>query len=364
MEEENNVKKTSKVVPTLIIIFLLIVIGVLCLYSFTDVFKTGTINNNSNPAGDNSQESNGDNGNGATSNETKYMNYTSLDDIRLTYNQTMALKKNDDALVITINGEEIDINGIEGKVKSFIVGNDCGGLFRIVVLTDRGVFIALTMDTNKLYNKEQALTFSKLKSDEEIKDITKRKYAGETTCGDYDTAVVLKNGEIRLINTSYMLGNLDYNKVKTSVGISTIYADNTISKLIDGYDGPIETKTSYNNQELKISKYFSVADNTHIDNPTATVYIISDNKLYKIETKPVEGNKAWWMGEQEVTLVNESEIASENMNMSAKSNDVSLYYVCPYDENFAYYDNATDTITFKDGSEFKIENITEIYTNK
>ena len=49
MDNETNTKKSNKIIIPIIIVILIIIIAFLCLYSFTDIFKTNkepTTNNN------------------------------------------------------------------------------------------------------------------------------------------------------------------------------------------------------------------------------------------------------------------------------------------------------------------------------
>ena len=359
--QDNNIQKKNNVLPIITIVILLIIIAFLCLYSFTDVFNSLKPNNDNNET-TKEQELTED-----PSNNIQYINYTYLDNIpTTTQNKKLTLKIAEGNLTATINEELVPLEGIIGTPKSFIVGNTCGGRFRILVLTEDNKLYITHYETS--YSEINKLVFHEINTTEEIKNITKYMHVGYTTCGEYDTAVVLKNDEIRLIGEDiiadnyYIIGSFDYSKVKTSIGMIVIYADNTISRVLtDNYNGENEEKISYNSEELKIEKYIETSQVT--DTNIAKGYIISNNKLYELITKRINNDNPWQVN-IEASLVNETEIVSETTDKSPRTQETPKYYICPYDENYTYYDDATTTITFKDGTKFKITKVNIVYNNK
>ena len=81
--------------------------------------------------------------NNTTNNETveeiKYENYTSANIKHGTNNNGMEYVKLqiiDGTLKVTVNENEIKVNGFTSKVKSFTYGNDCGGSGDILAITE------------------------------------------------------------------------------------------------------------------------------------------------------------------------------------------------------------------------------------
>ena len=371
--ENNEIKAKNKIIPIIIIIFLLLVIVFLCLYSFTDIFKRDISNTNNDEVTENKEETT----------TKKYMNYTYLDDLPVDdMTKKLVLEVKDGNLIASIDGEELQINGLEGRIRSFIIGHTCAGRHRIVAINeDNKVFITHYYSNGggpsySKFDKTVPLNFKEIKTNEEIVDITKQKYAGYTTCGEYNTAVVLKNGEIRMVYEKndpsqpaiepQAIGTLDYSQIKTktrSIAHLVLYSDDTVSKGIsDGNNGQIEEKITYENKELKVEKIIDTGV-TVVDNINQfRHYIISENKLYEIIMTFVGYTSS--EVNTKVSLINESSISSEKIDANPVESKVITYIDCPNDENYTDYNNATDTITFEDGTTFDITGITSIYNNK
>ena len=244
----------------------------------------------------------------------------------------------DGNLVATLEDNTLKVNGIEGKVKTFVAGNDCGGIYSVLVMTeDNQLFYASVTPSNTGNRVDENFEFEfKKLSIENVANITKFVYAGYRTCGAPDYAIVLTTGEIMPAKSIYdsEIGTFDYRVVKNALYPIVIYEDNTISKpLDDGYNGPAGEKLKYNDQELIIQRFYKITEVA--DTPTIVNYMISDNKLYKL-TANISDRVITSI---DIELVNEAEIANETFNRSEK----------------------TDVIEFADGQAFEITNVEEIY---
>lgn len=294
--------------------------------------------------------------NNTTNNETveeiKYENYTSANIQHGTNNNGMEYVKLqiiDGNLKVTVNEKEIKVNGFTSKVKSFTYGNDCGGSGDILAITEDNKIYLFSYSFGDEDFKDQ-IVFKEIKTNENIVDITKRPEIGWTTCGEPYLAVVLKNKEIRALyydGNDYKIGTFDYSIINPYNFHSFIilYNDNTISEYYgnDKYDGIVKEKIKFNNKEIIVDKFIVL----NRDNSNENVYVISNNKLYKISVifnapDNVSSN---------VTLVNNNDIKSESLVVSKGINE---------------YTNGekTDLITFTDGKQVTISNISSVYSTK
>ena len=138
------------------------------------------------------------------------------------------------------------------------------------------------------------LEFSKIKTNEEIIDITKHIENGWTTCGEPYFAVVLKNKEIRALyndeDNNFKIGTFDYSIIADAFESPIIlYKDGTISeyyvngdKFTDKYNAKVNTKIKYNNKELIVDKLYYLESSENDDLLLDTMFIVSNNKLYKL----------------------------------------------------------------------------------
>ncbi len=247
---------------------------------------------------------------------------------------------------------KISMNGIDGEVKSFLKGSDCGSYFYVLALTtDNKIFFSYFNYSDKVNNENNHLDFEKIEINDNIVGISKINYAGFRTCNDHDFGVILENGELRALTTFYGsdigIGKFNYAVVKfvTLYWPSIVlYNDNTISQLLDNpYDGPIKEKLSCNGEILVLDKYININDDG-----LSKSYIISNNKLYALSWIPEDNSNK---GIERIELISNSEIASESLESLSGEND--------YNNN-----NQVDIIRFKDGTSFEIKDIIYIYNNK
>lgn len=287
-----------------------------------------------------------------TEDTIKYENYTSANIQHGTNNNGMEnvkLQIIDGNLKVTVNEKEIKVNGFTSKVKSFTYGNDCGGSGDILAITEDNKIYLFSYSYGDEDFKDQ-IVFKEIKTNENIVDITKRPEIGWTTCGEPYLAVVLKNKEIRALyydGNDFKIGTFDYSIINPYNFHSFIilYNDNTISEYYgnDKYDGIVKEKIKFNNKEIIVDKFIVLNRDTSNEN----VYVISNNKLYKISVifnapDNVSSN---------VTLVNNTDIKSESLVVSKGINE---------------YTNGekTDIITFTDGKQVTISNISSVYSTK
>lgn len=347
--ENKNINKGVLVVLAIIIIILLALVILLA---------AGTISFNNNVTSDNNEQTNkniSDN-NKDKNKDKKYVNYTSYNvplysEKRNNSNLFMKLNVVDGKLKAVIEEETIPVNGIDGQVKSFVFGSDCGSShYLLAFTTDNKVYFSSYLYDNFADEEGHALNFKEILNDYNIVNITKVNYAGFRTCGNHDFGVVLDNGQIRAINSSnskIIIGNLDYSQIKYTTSYwpnIVVYNDNTISGLLeDPYNGPIGTKISYNNKDLVLKKYISVSNTNYS-------YVISKNKLYKLNWHTDEKTTAQIILDN-VELVNNSKIDSESLSVSRGENEF-------------YSDQKSDIIKFIDGTSVEITDIQYIYSVK
>lgn len=269
----------------------------------------------------------------------EYVNYTTYDGIYSSYEGKMViLNVIDGNLVATLEDNTLKVNGIEGKVKTFVAGGSCGGIYSVLVMTeDNLLFYASAIPSNNRNRVDENFEFEFQKlSIENVANITKYVYAGYRTCSEPDYAIVLTTGEIMPAKRIYdsEIGTFDYRIVKNELYPIVIYEDNTISKILDdGYNGPAGEKLKYNDKELIIQRFYEMTAVS--DTPTIVSYMISDNKLYKLTANI----SRMLITSIDIELINETEIANETFNRSEK----------------------TDVIEFADGQTFEMTNVEEIY---
>lgn len=357
MESQKNSKGLIAIFAVIIVILLILVI----------LLAIGTISFKSNqkiPSGSDKQT----NENASDNNEDKeqkYINYTSYDvplySRKRNNNLYMKLNIVDGKLNAILEEEVIPVNGINGQVKSFLFGNDCGSShYYLALTTDNKVYFSSYFYDSFADDENHALNFKEILANNNIVNITKINYAGFRTCGNHDFGVVLDNNEIRALyspiikdeNGNYKtgedtLGRLDYSQIKYTTlywPSIVVYSDNTISELLDEpYDGPIENKISYNNEKLILEKYFSVSDNK-------SSYVISNGKLYRLNWKN-EDEKTLVPSVDSIELVNNSKIDNESLSVSIGKNEF-------------YPDKKNNTIKFVDGTSFEITDIQYVYSVK
>lgn len=255
----------------------------------------------------------------------------------------------DGKLEAYLNYEKIEVNGIEGKVKVFLyqlMGCSSKNDMDVVVLNDKNeLFVA---DVNH-YDQDNYITFKKQSLDKEIVNITKLDFNYEfLTCGTNYIAVVTKDNKIYPYrydhqNSKFSIYDLDVTEFKKNIMNSFIlYKDNTIG-IFDAsgkYENKFKDKIKYNGKELIVQKYIAVNNNeTQSMNEEAVSYVISDNKLYKLDIK----NDMVQVLDVKVSLISEKRIIDESLNVVGEQN---------------YYLNSIDNkVTFEDYSTYDIKNI-------
>lgn len=287
--------------------------------------------------------------NGSNEIMSNYNNYTKITENVLNSQnkyKRLDLEISDGKLMANLNYQSLDVKGIEGSVKSFIISRDsCSD--------DANKWLIAIDDTNNLYmtninyyDQNDYMTFKKISLDEEIKDITDLDFnVSFSTCGRVNTAVVLKDNSVHQLryekdkNTFAML-TADVSNFKKSIGINyMVYKDNTVG-LFDThgkYDSSFNERLKYNGIELKASIIYESYFNNEI-----VYYIVSDNKLYKVESTYDDLQ----ITDSKVSLVNDKRIA---VNLYQSSNKLNYY-----DIDISFEDDSTYTI--KDiNQEFNID---------
>lgn len=259
------------------------------------------------------------------------------------------LKIVDGELQANLNYEKVEVKGIEGKAKSFLyqmAGCSMDDNMNIILLNDKNEIF--TADVNH-YDQDNYLTFKKQHLDKEIVDITKLDFNYVfLTCGTNDLAVVTKDNKIYpykydFQNKTYSIDDLEITDFKKSISNSFIvYNDNTIS-IFDAngkYGDKFNEKIKYNDNELKVDKYFTVKNNDSNNTTEETIaYIISDNKLYKLDLT----YDMIQLEDVKVSQISDKRIISESLSVK--------------DEE--YFMNDIDSkITFEDYSTYELKNIT------
>lgn len=250
-----------------------------------------------------------------------------------------------------LNYEKIEVKSIDGKVKSFLyqlAGCSFEDEINVIVLNDKNeLFVA---DVNH-YNQDNYLTFKKQNLNKEIVDITKLDYNYLfLTCGTNNVAVVTKDNKIYpykydFQNKTYSIEDLDITNFRKSISNSfIIYDDNTMSIFdVDGkYGDKYKEKVKYNGKELKIDKYYTVknTDSSSLEE-AGIAYIISDNKLYKLDLK----YDMIKLEDVKISQISDKRIISESLSV----------------EDEEYFINDIDNkITFEDYSTYELKNVTYV----
>ena len=255
-----------------------------------------------------------------------------------------------------LNYEKVDVKGIDGKAKSFLyqmAGCAIDSEMNIIVLNDKNeLFVA---DVNH-YEQENYLTFKKQSLDKEISDITKLDFNYVfSTCGTNDLAVITKDNKVYPYkydyqNKKFSIYDLDVTDFRKNLMNSFIlHNDNTIS-IFDAngkYGDKFNEKIKYNGNELKLEKYYSVANDSYLTTDDSEAYVISDNKLYKLDIK----SDMVQVTDVKVSLVNDKRILSVYDNTVGEQ-------TYTYNSTF----NVSNKITFEDYSTYDIKNIVYTYT--
>ena len=295
-----------------------------------------------------------------TEDTVKYTNYTELV-VSEDTNGKFILKINNGVFEGYYGNKTLKVTGIEGKAKSFVQGIWCDGHGQILVITeDNKLFIAYYYPgTEEVDGKTvtfESLEFKELKTNLEVVDITNHQETGWTTCGEPYLAIVLKNKEIRAIYSdddgNDKIGTFDYSIIKqvffTSGSRIILYSDNTISDfyfesgdVYNKYNAKVNEKLKYNNENIVADKIIIMANDSS-DN----IYVVSNNKLYKINMV-VDGPITKSIN---ITLVNNTDIKSESLSVNKGLNSYDI--------------EKEDVITFTDGKQVTISNISSVYSTK
>ena len=298
-----------------------------------------------------------------TEDTIKYDNYTELV-VSEDTNGKFILKINNGVFEGYYGSKTLKVTGIEGKAKSFVQGISCDPNMQTLVITeDNRLFISNYYagtyggENNQIVNFD-SMEFKELKTDLEVVNITKHqpiKWAG-SRCGDSLFAVVLKNKEIRAIysdnNGNYNIGTFDYSIIKQVFYASgsriILYNDNTISDHYYSandnyyeYNAKVNEKLKYNNENIVADKIINLTNDSS-DN----IYVVSNNKLYKINMV-VDGPITKSIN---ITLVNNTDIKSESLSVNKGLNSYDI--------------EKEDVITFTDGKQVTISNISSVYSTK
>ncbi|MBQ9318420.1 MAG: hypothetical protein IJR82_02180 [Bacilli bacterium] len=282
----------------------------------------------------------------------KNKNYTELSERIIDFEQDhsgnlkhkrLDLAIKDNKLQAMLNYQEVNIKGLEGKIKSFIISRDyCSDVANkwLIAINDKN---ELYMTDINYYNRDDYMTFKKISLNNDIKDITDLDFnVGFSTCGRVNTAVVLKDNSVHQLKydrekDTFTMSNTDVSNFKQSIGSTYIvYNDNTIGRFdtYGKYENEFNERLKYNNKELKASIIYESVENDYI-----TYYIVSDNKLYKVENT-YDGPQ---VTESKVSLVNDKRIT---VMMSKASSNVNYHDI---------------DVTFEDDSTYIIKNISLEY---
>lgn len=244
-------------------------------------------------------------------------------------------------LQANLNFEKVDIKGLEGNIKSFLfmtAGCDIAAEINVVAINDKNeLFVA---DVNH-YDQTDYLTFKKQSLSKKITDIKTLDFGYLfSTCGQNNLAVVTKDKKIYPYrydyqNKKFSIFDLDVTNFKKSVDGFIIYTDNTIG-LFDTtgeYGDKFNERVKYNNKELKASKIYQVLGNENVQ-----TYVVSDNKLYKIDAE-YDGPQITKI--LNVSLVSEKRVLFESFYGGESDNYIDL-------------NNSSAEIVFEDYSTYKL----------
>lgn len=275
-----------------------------------------------------------------------YKNYTKITEQVLNSQnkyKRLDLEIVDGKLIANLNYQSLDVKEIKGKVKSFVISRDyCSDDANkwLIVINDQN---ELYMTDINYYDKSNYMTFKKISLNDEIKDITDLDFnVGFSTCGRVNTAVVLKDNTIHQLiydreKNTFIISKTDVSNFKTSIGSTYIvYKDNTIGRFdtYGKYENEFNERLKYNNKELKASIIYE-----SVENDEMTSYIVSDNRLYKVENT-YDGPQ---VKVSKVSLVNDKRIT---VMMTKASSNVNYRNI---------------EITFEDDTTFTIKNVTMEY---
>lgn len=292
--------------------------------------------------------------------EKKLLNYTKYSDNTRGEEYEII----DGKLTIKYKGKEINVKGIESTAKKFIVTHDFCTSTKVWVLNDEGELFLTTGSNPNEYEEFEKINLSN--NSTKISNITLLPYIqSSVSCpNDVDkVGIVLSNGVIKMLSyedesEQYYLGNLDYTDVALEYSSEKaknmiLYEDGTISKIY--YNGmknkeiediskakEFPKKIQYNNQNIIVNKIYDTGKGIN-----EIVYVVSDNKLYKLAFNDVNGNKQ----DVKVTLVNNTNIKSESLVMNKGYND--------YEKT-----KKSNVITFEDGKSITISNLDSGYSFK
>lgn len=359
-------KKTNKLIVFLVFILTSAACAGFIWFKLEEVEKNKT-NDDKKKSSETSKKDETKKDNNITNNETveeiKYENYTELV-VSEDTNGKFILKINNGVFEGYYGSKTLKVTGIEGKAKSFVQGSSCDPNMQTLVITeDNKLFISNYYagtyggENNQTVNFD-SMEFKELKTDLEVVNITKHqpiKWAG-SRCGDSLFAVVLKNKEIRAIysdkNGNYNIGTFDYSIIKQVFYASgsriILYSDNTISDHYYSasdeyyeYNAKVNEKLKYNNENIVADKIIIMANDSSDD-----IYVVSNNKLYKINMV-VDGPITKSIN---ITLVNNTDIKSESLSVNKGLNSYDI--------------EKEDVITFTDGKQVTISNISSVYSTK